>query len=256
MKYQDLYEYVKTLVNRPELQGSLATSDKDKVYIALQAQHTSMQMDELVDNRYATPIRMVPEWRCQIYRTPENTPITFPGGSKSIDGSAIVASAGNTLKRVTNVWQVRTSGTRTDYVPIDRATQREIDSFQQFEANEFHNRHIPRGAYHQRWWDDGGKVYLLFPPTADIQLLFRMYQSLPFYTDNDSHDYFSDVAWEALATGAAYRTLIYIGETEDAASMKTLAEELTIRALRQDQRSSQGGVADVYRPPTAQGRRS
>lgn len=258
MKYSDLRLRVKTMTNRPELDDLQTGETLTRVQTALEAAHLSLQQDELVDNSFGSPVRMIPDWQAQVYKVGTvASPVIYPSGSFGIL-TATLPATNCTLKRITDVDQIRLTGTTHAFTPIDPATQIEIEYFEQTEKTEFGNLRLSRGLYHQRWWVDDGKLKLLFNTQAsgaDFNLHIRLLQILPFYVNADDSDYFSEELWQTLVFGAAYYCFMFIGETEDAGNYKTLFEEAAVKALRADKRNAKGGLAQIRRPPLATGRK-
>jgi hypothetical protein len=255
VKYIDLQAFVTQLTNRPEI-GTIAIGEtQTKLYNALSAAHTSLQNDEFVDKSYGTPVRVRPEWQAQVF---EDTGIDYVANGPGVLLTSLTQDANHTLKRITDVKYLHTGTTTSEYVPIEPATQEEIEWYKLSDHTEFGSHKLHRHCYHQRWFVDDGYLQLLFPSgrmNTDLTLSVRIYQQLPFYVQGTDHDYFSDVCWQALGYGAAYWAMIFIGEAEDAQQFKALFEEEAIKKIRADKVSAQGGQERNYRPPLATGRR-
>jgi len=256
MNFAELKELVVQLTNRPEILEKVTPETQPRVVTALKAAHTSLQNDELVDRSYGVPVRIPCEWQCQVW---EDDGLTYKANGPGLPIVQLLEDATRTLKRITDVkYLSNRPGEPSEYIPIDPATQEEIEWYRLSEHDNFHTRRLHKHVFHQRWFTDSGFLQLLFPEGhegSDLTLSVRLLQTLPFYVNNADFDYFSTACWQALGFGAAYWAMIFIGEPDDAKEFKAVFEEQAIKAIRADKHNAQGGQDTNYRPPLATGRR-
>jgi hypothetical protein len=120
------------------------------------------------------------------------------------------------------------------------------------EANLIHRAQYQQsatGGLAQRYYERAGKLHLLLPPSAALNVRLDYYAFLAFPGTDAATDAFLTRYYKLLAAGTAAEAAKFLGDTDRAMQFANdFAAALAVATL-DDAKAKQGQSYDVYRPP-------